>query len=371
MITLFQGPILNDKITSNAKNKDYDINFRNECQKILINILNNKDNYLGGGSYCNVFVGESLKTKSFIALKKPKNEIKSISQEINLLKILKGITGIPQLINYMNEKNNKAIITNLCGPSIDKLHFFCDFKFSEVTILLIAINIIKILKSIHEAGVIHRDLKPSNICYGSFSSDKQNNFDKSIKLIDFGLGKIYSPKILRSNDIKKTEFFVGTLMFASTSALSGLEQEPRDDIESLFYVMIYLKNGTLPWLKYKNKGKKEYLESILKMHYDLSEDFLFEGFSKEVKFIFKSIKNLKPKETLDYELYIQNFESAIEKLKLKNNNSEIKYDWEKKLEKIYSDISNFRINREDLSRVSYLKKGYPLSLEDFLKIFKQ
>jgi hypothetical protein len=107
------------------------------------------------------------------------------------------------------------------------------------------------------------------------------------------------------------------------------------------------------------------------MHYDLSEDFLFEGFSKEVKFIFKSIKNLKPKETLDYELYIQNFESAIEKLKLKNNNSEIKYDWEKKLEKIYSDISNFRINREDLSRVSYLKKGYPLSLEDFLKIFKQ
>ena len=70
-------------------------------------------------------------------------------------------------------------------------------------------------------------------------------------------------------------------------------------------------------------------------------------------------------------IYIQNFESATEKLKLKNNNSEIKYDWEKKLEKIYSDISNFRINREDLSRVSYLKKGYPLSLEDFLKIFKQ
>ena len=42
----------------------------------------------------------------------------------------------------------------------------------------------------------------------------------------------------------------------------------------------------------------------------------------------------------------------------------------KNLNNIYSDISNFRINREDLSRVSYLKKGYPLSLEDFLKIFK-
>ena len=125
------------------------------------------------------------------------------------------------MINYINKKNNKAIITNLCGPSLDKLHFFCDFKFSEITILLIAINIFKILKKIHEAGVIHRDLKPANICYGSFSCDKYNKFDKSIKLIDFGLGNIYSTKNLRDNGIRNKNYFVGSLMFASTSALSG------------------------------------------------------------------------------------------------------------------------------------------------------
>ena len=70
------------------------------------------------------------------------------------------------------------------------------------------------------------------------------------------MGNIYSTKNLRDNGIRNKNYFVGTLMFASTSALSGLEQYPRDDIESLFYIMIYLKDGTLPWLKYKKKIKE-------------------------------------------------------------------------------------------------------------------
>ena len=85
-----------------------------------------------------------------------------------------------------------------------------------------------------------------------------------------------------------------------------------------YSIPIYLKNGTLPWLKFKKENKKEYLDNILKMHYNISEDELFDGFSKEVKFIFSSLKDLKPEENLEYEIYIQNFELALFRLKEKS-----------------------------------------------------
>lgn len=53
-------------------------------------------------------------------------------------------------------------------------------------------------------------------------------------------------------------------MFASNSALQGLEQYPKDDLESLFYVLLYLKNGTIPWLKSKSDDKNRYMRDILK-----------------------------------------------------------------------------------------------------------
>ena len=104
--------------------------------------------------------------------------------------------------------------------------------------------------------------------------------------------------------------------------------------------MIYLKNSTLTWLKFKKENKKEFLETILKLHYNITEDEFFNGFSKELKFIFKSLKNLKQKK-------IQN----------------MKY--------IYKTLNNYKINQEDLSKVSFLKQGYPLNIAKFLNIFNK
>ena len=83
MYTLFQGPYFSGKNTANYNNKDYVNNFKNDCNQILIKILNIKDNLLGGGRFCNVFFGENLNTNTFLAIKIPKSEAKSISKEIN------------------------------------------------------------------------------------------------------------------------------------------------------------------------------------------------------------------------------------------------------------------------------------------------
>ena len=77
---------------------------------------------------------------------------------------------------------------------------------------MIRINVLKILKLIHAAGVVHRDIKPVNICYGKFSGNN-NHFDKSLILIDFRLSKKYLNKNLRNKENKIKQIIRGNSNF--------------------------------------------------------------------------------------------------------------------------------------------------------------
>ena len=70
MFTIFQEPCFVDIISINNINKDYAINFKNDFNKILIKIINKKDNFHGGGRFCNVFIRQNSDTKIFLAIKK-------------------------------------------------------------------------------------------------------------------------------------------------------------------------------------------------------------------------------------------------------------------------------------------------------------
>ena len=89
---------------------------------------------------------------------------------------------------------------------------------------------------LHELKYLHNDVKPDNIVIGNDDPDK-------IYLIDFGISTRYLD--CHGNHLKKkdTKRFRGSFLFASLSVSQGYSPSRRDDIQSAFFVLIYLLNG--------------------------------------------------------------------------------------------------------------------------------
>ena len=79
---------------------------------------------------------------------------------------------------------------------------------------------------------MNRYLKTGNICYELFS---KNKFIKSINIIYFGLATYFVSKKEKNYLPKHINHFVGRLTFVSTTALEILQQNLKDELESLFY----------------------------------------------------------------------------------------------------------------------------------------
>ena len=61
----------------------------------------------------------------------------------------------------------------------------------------------------------------------------------------------------RHVSLNKNKGVVGTPRFLSLRAHKGYELSRRDDLESMFYVMIQIIKGDLPWRGINIKNKKE------------------------------------------------------------------------------------------------------------------
>lgn len=100
------------------------------------------------------------------------------------------------------------------------------------------------LKDLHSIGYMHNDLKLENILIGHRDPSK-------IYLIDFGLSQKYLDD--DGSHIKKQNlgYFSGNFMFASVNSCKGNSKSRRDDMESLFYLLIYLMSDhELPWAQF-------------------------------------------------------------------------------------------------------------------------
>jgi len=146
--------------------------------------------------------------------------------------------------------------------------------------------------------------------------------DKTIYLIDFGLSKFYIENG-RHIPMKTDARFVGTARYSSIGSHSGITQSRRDDLEGIFFVLMYYLRGDLPWQGLKGKDKKENKKRMAKMKENYSIYELTKGFPFEFVEIFLYIRSLKYSEQPDYELIINMMNSMATKHNIKYD-----YNWD-------------------------------------------
>jgi serine/threonine-protein kinase len=112
------------------------------------------------------------------------------------------------------------------------------------------------LTAAHAQGVIHRDLKPENI----FLVDGTGR-DDYVKLLDFGIAKVESPRGAEENERKltKTGMLFGTPEYMAPEQARGEKPDHRVDVYAMGCLLFQFLVGTVPF-------KAESFMAILTQH---------------------------------------------------------------------------------------------------------
>ena len=276
---------------------------------------------LGGGSFGQIFKGINIKTKEEVAIKiESKNiETPQLLHESKILKILKDNEGFPKVYLLTPLDDVLIMVMELLGDNLQKLiKNQPEKKFSLKTTLMLGIQILKRIKTLHDNNFIHRDIKPENFTIGL---KKMNNI---IYMIDYGLTRKYCDSHKKHIPYKEGKSLTGTALYASIYTHKGIEQSRRDDLESLGYMMIYFCKGELPWMNVKANNKAGKYKKIMEKKIQMKPEILCAGLIDEFREYFKYVRDLQFTEEPNYEYLFGLFNNAMKKCKIKND---FKFDW--------------------------------------------
>ena len=299
----------------------------------------NAEEKLGFGSFGDVYSGRIRSNSQPIAIKLEYiHETPTLFNEANILTHLNEIERIPKLIWSGNQGNYNILIMNLLGSSLQNLMKQCQGKFTLATTLKISIQILEILRQIHDKGVILRYLKPGNMVIGI------GDYKNFVYLIDFGIAKYYSHYGMHIPYKTHKDYIMGNRHFVSININKKNEASRRDDIESLGYNLVYFMKGILPWSKLRIE------EQILFRKINISLELLCEGLPYEFTEFIGYARRLEFTERPNY-YYLK--ELLIQAAKKNGIDlDKVEYDWvilEKKAiedNKIKNGIDVKQINKD-------------------------
>lgn len=275
---------------------------------------------IGSGSFGEVYkakyrTGPANGFKYVAAKVEDRRKSPKVLNEYNIYKYLHKknfINGLPKIHEFIVTSNNNIMIMQLLGPSIEDIFNYYNKKFSLTVVTNVAIKLINLLESLHNANYIHRDIKPNNFLIGL------NGDQDQLYIMDFGLSKKYI-KHNKHIKYKENKSFVGTLRYASVNMHHGLEPSRRDDLESVGHMLVYLAKGKLPWQGLRNKKKINKTKLIGDIKEKTTIHDLCSGLPSCFNEYIKYCRNLDFDEKPDYEYMRYLFEDY----QTKNNLSKV------------------------------------------------
>ena len=202
----------------------------------------------------------------------------------------------------LDESNSRIciyVIMPRLGKNLDKIFKKRNAQFTKEQVCSLGIQLVNILEQVHSAGLVYNDLKLDNLLVDADTDIKDvcktddDIFDMiNVNLIDFGYITKYQDSTTKEHISKsKVDMFRGNIVFSSVHQLKFDATGRRDDMISLFYLMIYLLcDGQMPGhQKNKTCDSNTLLQHSLKVKMNqTSKDLCFDkskdlrAFKKEV-----------------------------------------------------------------------------------------
>jgi serine/threonine protein kinase len=219
-----------------------------------------------------------------------------IKYELQIYKQLKSCSNISSIYDVFEYNNNMYMVLDLYTMTLVdyKLRNYTHENYFERCITIIK-SLIIIIKTIHENNILHRDLKPTNICLDS---------NYKLYIIDFGIAKIYRHANVHNSETK-IRGLIGSINFSSLNVINLIEPSRRDDVESLFYNLIYLLLNNENYKVYdsfNNYEKKDILTITYLMEHTLNIQSIDYNFLNK---LFNYIRRLKYNQEPKYDYIVE------------------------------------------------------------------
>jgi len=295
---------------------------------------------LGQGSFGKVFVAWDAIEKRKVAIKidQPKGEKSSVfKREIMIMQVVRACKCVPMLLSHDRVKSHtksgedvgkedsflhlQYMVLDLQGLSLSTLQKNYLKFFSLKTVLMLGIEIVQMLRSVHDTGILHRDIKPANFVISR--GDK----GRGIYILDFGLSVMYRREDGSHVRLKKGCRRCGTARYSSVNTHNRIRQSRRDDLEAVGYVlMLFLRS--LPWKQKKGEDPEKKWKRILNEKLKWTPKELCIGLSPLVGNVFckyfEYCRQLMYEEEPDYDYLITLFTKTLQQ---NNEVIDFMYDW--------------------------------------------
>uniref|UniRef100_A0A915BMG4 non-specific serine/threonine protein kinase n=2 Tax=Parascaris TaxID=6254 RepID=A0A915BMG4_PARUN len=210
----------------------------------------------------------------------------------------------------------------MLGENLQKLRYmFVECRFSLSTALRVGIQCLAAIEELHSLGFIHRDVKASNFTVNIESSSPLN-----VYIIDFGLCRAFRNSQNEIKPARDKAQFRGTTRYASITAHNEMEQSPRDDLESWFYMLIEMISSQLPWgdLHRTDRDEVKKMKENARTH-DGMQQLLKNCPKVEFRRILKYLDGLSYQNQPDYGFITQLLQLAMKNYGIKADEP---YDWQ-------------------------------------------
>ena len=242
---------------------------------------------ISNGTYAKVYiVQKKTDFKLYCCKEILKSKVKDLPKFRNEINILSKVDhpNIIRLFEIFEDNRYISLIMELCegGNLFEKINELAekDKSFSEKEAVKIFKQLMSAVNYCHSQGICHRDLKPENIIF------LNKNPDSPIKIIDFGLSKIFGElkPIMKGNKIEKNimSLRVGTAYYMAPEVLQG-NYDNKCDIWSCGVILYIMLCGYPP---FDGDSENDILKTVLKKKYSFPEEE-WSSVSEEAKDLIK------------------------------------------------------------------------------------